>query len=209
MVEDILGRLFGELCGRARCFVIGGEELVVCQRCLGLYVGALAAACWLMATRRWRLWRVRGWVVWLHVGLWAVVAVGGLHVVDVGPRWRLACGLWTGWLVVRWLVGAGSELRGAARGEGAGGWRTVAWEVGMMAGYAVLAWGFGWLGWLGAGVWNAAAGLGAVCLAGAVGYFGFGILGLGFGRAGRGLRRARGRLATGEHGQAELAHGTR
>ncbi len=36
--------------------------------------------------------------------------LGGLHIIDLGPAWRLACGLWTGQVAMAWLVAGAGEL---------------------------------------------------------------------------------------------------
>jgi hypothetical protein len=36
--------------------------------------------------------------------------LGGIHVIDFGQSWRLLCGLWTGHVVVLWLVGGTRHL---------------------------------------------------------------------------------------------------
>ena len=57
--------IFSHFCGQGSCFVVDGAALPVCQRCLGLYVGALLTAVWLAATGIWR----RG------LGSWSVFLV--------------------------------------------------------------------------------------------------------------------------------------
>ncbi len=47
---DVLTTIFGHLCGQARCFVIDGVPLPVCQRCTGLYIGALLTGAWLLVS---------------------------------------------------------------------------------------------------------------------------------------------------------------
>jgi hypothetical protein len=103
--------LFSHLCGQGRCFIVDGAALPVCQRCFGLYAGATLTAGWLLLARTWRCGlpnRRPGWVEGIAL---FVAMLGGLHVFDIGPAWRLTCGLWTGHVVMLWLVGASVQFR--------------------------------------------------------------------------------------------------
>ncbi len=115
MIEDALTAIFSHLCGQGRAFSLGGQALPVCERCLGLYAGAALTAAWLLATgvRRRGLPHLEGAVV-QSAALLAAMA-GGLHWVDAGPVWRLACGLWTGHVAMAWLVGGANHLRRPAQ----------------------------------------------------------------------------------------------
>jgi uncharacterized membrane protein len=107
---DAVTDLFAHLCSQDRCFVLDGQALPVCQRCFGLYAGAAVTTTWLLLTGGWRCGlpnRPAGWVQGIVL---FTAMLGGLHVVDGGPAWRLACGLWTGHVVTLWLTGAAAQL---------------------------------------------------------------------------------------------------
>ena len=107
---EVLSEIFSHLCGRGRCFVSGGEPLPLCQRCLGLYVGAAATAIWLAASGLWRRGLPSRPVLLGHLAMLAAGILGGLHVIDAGPAWRVACGLWTGHVAAAWLLGGALAL---------------------------------------------------------------------------------------------------
>jgi uncharacterized membrane protein len=108
---EFLTEIFSYICGRNRCFVIDGAALPVCQRCLGLYVGAFFTLSWLILTRTYRRGLPSWSVTMLHIAMILTAMVGGIHLLDLGPRWRLLCGLWTGHVITLWLIGAGIQLR--------------------------------------------------------------------------------------------------
>lgn len=108
---DIIVELFSHICGRGRCFVIDGEALPLCQRCLGLYLGAAVTAAWITARRVWSRGAPPGGVLTVQAAALLAAMLGGLHVIEGGPAWRLACGLWTGHVALVWLVAGAAELR--------------------------------------------------------------------------------------------------
>ena len=107
---ETLTAVFDFLCGQERCFVVDGAALPVCQRCTGLYVGALLAGLWLFASRA----RQRGVpparLAWAYAAVLIAALLGGVHVLDFGPRWRFLCGLWTGQVVLVWLFTGTTQL---------------------------------------------------------------------------------------------------
>ncbi|MCJ7543291.1 MAG: DUF2085 domain-containing protein [Phycisphaerae bacterium] len=112
---DLLIELFGYLCGRGRCFVVDGAALPVCERCLGLYVGAAVTVVWVVAARLWRRGLPPGAVVAGHLVVLAGAMLGGLHVIVSGPLWRLICGLTTGHVLMLWLALGAVHLWRAGR----------------------------------------------------------------------------------------------
>jgi len=116
---DAIAEIFSHLCGQERCFVVDGRALPLCQRCLGLYAGAALTMAWLIASGLWgrSLWR-RGLpcrsVLAVNILCLTAAMLGGMHIIDIGPRWRMLCGLWTGHVAVLWLVGASMHLWRAA-----------------------------------------------------------------------------------------------
>lgn len=100
---DIAGDIFSLICGRWRCFIIEGAALPLCQRCLGIYAGAAITAGWLMAVGMRRRGLPPMGIILVNAAALLAAMLGGLHVIDSGPAWRLACGLWTGHVVMLWL----------------------------------------------------------------------------------------------------------
>jgi hypothetical protein len=169
---DTLTDIFGLFCGQRSCLLAGGEMLPVCPRCLGLYVGAAVTAGWLAGSGIWRR-GLPSWGVFLvnEVVLLAAM-LGGLHAWGPSPAWKVACGLWTGHVVLLWLVGGAGHLWRLARRPRPAQlpWRTCD-KLQALAAPPLLA-GLGWLaphamaiGWL---AWSAAMALGALALAAAV-----------------------------------------
>ncbi len=121
-LADIIVKACSHFCGQARCFTVDGQALPVCERCLGLYLGALVTLAWLIAAGIWRRGLPSKWVIAVHVAALLVAGAGGLHAIDAGPRWRLACGLLTGHVTAFWLAAgvaclwSGAKRAGASRG---------------------------------------------------------------------------------------------
>jgi len=173
---DGLREAFASVCGQGRCFVVEGRALPVCERCLGLYVGAAATGAWVVASRVWRRGLPSRGVAWAEIAFLVLALAGGVHWVDAGPAWRMACGLWLGHVAMVWLAGGAGHLarlshRGAAEQAP---WRTRELAVGLAAGplLGAGAWAFSrwtpgpW--WLWSGLSAAGAGaLGAAVAAGA------------------------------------------
>ncbi len=123
---DLLRELFGHLCGQGRCFVVDGATLPVCQRCLGLYVAAAVTGAWVVLARLWRRGLPPLAVVVGHLVVLTGAMLGGLHVIDSGPLWRLICGLGTGHVLLLWLVvGSACLCRAGRVGEAPQRWRRV------------------------------------------------------------------------------------
>jgi uncharacterized membrane protein len=113
---DALTYIFSHVCGQGRPFVLDGEALPVCQRCLGLYAGAALTGLWLVASGAWRRALPERSAAYAHIVMLLAAMAGGVHWLDAGPTWRLVCGLWTGHVAMLWLVGgAGHFLRLAGR----------------------------------------------------------------------------------------------
>jgi hypothetical protein len=109
--------IFSFICGRARCFVIDGQLLPLCQRCMGLYGGAAATAVWLAACRLWRRGLPPASVIAADSLVLLAALLGGLGVLDFGPAWRLTCGAWTGHVVMFWIFTAGMWMWRAGKGR--------------------------------------------------------------------------------------------
>jgi len=103
--------IFSHLCGQGRCFLVEGVPLPVCQRCLGLYAAAAVTGGYLIASGAWRRgYPVRRAIV-VHCLILLAAMLGGLHLIDFGPMWRLVCGLWTGHVAMIWLLGGARSLQ--------------------------------------------------------------------------------------------------
>jgi hypothetical protein len=161
--------LFSYICGQSRSFLADGALLPVGQRCLGLYVGALLTVPWLLGTGIWR----RGLPSWsvFHVNVAVLFAamLGGLHVIDPGPLWRFAFGLWTGHVATLWLVGAAVHFWSLSQPDARAElpWRATEKVQGMAFPVALagLAASFPMLLPLGWSFWTATAFLGVAALA--------------------------------------------
>ena len=114
---ETLTDIFSHVCGRGRCFEAGGAAWIVCQRCAGLYIGAVLTAGWLFACGIWR----RGLPPWRVFLAHLIVLIGGMlggtGVIELGAAWRVICGLWTGHVSMVWLIGGGQHLLLLARGR--------------------------------------------------------------------------------------------
>ena len=114
--NDMLNELFAYVCGQGRPFVLDGEALPVCQRCLGLYAGAALTGLWILASGLWRRGLPERSAAYAHIVMLLAAMAGGVHWLDAGPTWRLVCGLWTGHVAMLWLVGGAAHfLRLAGR----------------------------------------------------------------------------------------------
>ncbi|HUT56707.1 MAG TPA: DUF2085 domain-containing protein [Phycisphaerae bacterium] len=159
--------IFSHVCGQGRCFLVGGAALPICQRCLGLYVGALLTGVWIIAGGA----RGRGLPSWsvfvVDTAALAAAMLGGLHVVEGGPALRMTCGQWTGHVAMLWLVGAAVQLaalRNPSKDTPPWRLRDKAGGVAMVAAMPLVAGAFGWLAALGWWFWTAAAVAGLVLL---------------------------------------------
>ena len=167
---EVLSEIFSQLCGRGRCFDAGGAALPLCQRCLGLYVGAAATALWMVVSGIWRRGLPSRAVFLAHLAMLAAGILGGLHVIDAAPAWRVTCGLWAGHVAALWLFGGAVALRRLRRAEGQLPWPRRDSLQALAAGPVLAAMGVAipQLMWLGAGFWSVAAAVGAMVLAAAV-----------------------------------------
>ncbi len=166
---ETLTSIFAHVCGQGRCLVVDGTALPVCERCTGLYLGALLAAMWVLAQGVWRRGLPSLPLVCAQAGTLVVALLGGLHVLDFGPGWRLLCGMWTGEVAVLWLVNGVTQLQGWRRATAAdrlawsfsqsvGGWIAVFAPVPL----AVLSAALPRAGWY---AWSGAITAGAIALA--------------------------------------------
>lgn len=170
---DTMTSLFSHVCGQGRSFWVDGLALPVCERCLGLYVGAAITATWLLLTRVHHQGLARGAALVVQLAVLLAALLGGLHVIDAGPRWRFACGLWTGHVAIVWLLSAAAALRVPPTAARTTERDTTAQSIGVAValGLLALAWtrvsAFGWWFWTAAAVAGALAVLAAMGVAAA------------------------------------------
>jgi hypothetical protein len=168
MMETI-AEIFSHLCGRGSCLVAADRTLPVCQRCLGLYVGAALTGAWILASGLWRR-GLPSWGVFLvHEVLLLAAMLGGAHVWGAWPEAKLTCGLWTGHVALLWLIGGSGHLLRLAHADRPSQrpWRPWDKVQALAAAAAITALGqlipqAMWLGWR---AWTALAALGALVLA--------------------------------------------
>lgn len=168
MSVEMATGLFSYICGQTRSFFVDAALLPVGQRCLGLYVGALLTAMWLLGTGIWRR-GLPSWSVFLvNVAVLIAALLGGLHVIDPGPLWRFAFGLWTGHVAMLWLTGAAVHFWSLSRPDARAElpWRAIDKAQGMAfpAALAGLAASFPMLLPLGWSFWTATTVLGVAAL---------------------------------------------
>lgn len=161
MTEQAILELFSHVCGQspARSFSVDGHLLPVDQRCLGLYLGAVITGLWLTVSGVWRMGLPGRGLVALHFGLLVLIVLGGWHIIDPGPTWRLALGLFTGHITMIWLIGGARDIWTATLTDSAsGGWTARATSQGfvwplLLVGLALIfpaLLPFGWAFWTGA-----------------------------------------------------------
>jgi len=103
-MNAFMHQIFGFVCAQnpAHTWAPGSEWLPFCQRCTGLYVGALFALSLLIWFRPSTDARYR----WLHVILLLLMTPFGFHLVSHGAVLRTMSGYWFGFGVVGllWLL---------------------------------------------------------------------------------------------------------
>jgi len=100
-VPDLLQHLFAGVCGQhlAHTWTPGGVPLPCCQRCTGLYVGALAGA----ALHLWIKPRLTGRFLWIHGAFLLQMIPFGFHWLPQGPFLRTSTGILFGCGLVTFL----------------------------------------------------------------------------------------------------------
>lgn len=176
-MQGFFSVFFSFLCGQRRCFEAAGIELPLCQRCLGLYLGALIAAIILFSFKVFRSGLPPKIVFFVQASALFLAMLGGIHAIDFGPEWRFLCGLWTGFVCAWWSVAGGFGLFASSGRE------TIAreWKVGYRVAAVILVFpalpvfaaAIPFAFFLGPILFSALAFAGAICLAGTV-IFGLG-----------------------------------
>ncbi len=109
-----LASILSVVCGQVHCWAPGGVPMPVCERCLGLYLGALWSLI-LILTLRASPTRA---MLWLHGMAMLVIVPFGYHLVPHGPVLRTVTGFLFGVGMVYYLALVSAEalqLEGFAR----------------------------------------------------------------------------------------------
>jgi len=97
---NLLRELFSHICGQQHCWVLGGQALPFCQRCTGLYVGAICALILIVTFRL----RPNAFLYWIH-GIFLLVMIPyGFHFVPQGASVRTLTGVLFGFGLVYYLA---------------------------------------------------------------------------------------------------------
>lgn len=97
---DFLHHLFSHLCGQVNCWHAAGVTSVACQRCTGLYIGALIAAVLFVIFRP----RPTSFSLWLHGLAMLVIIPFGYHLVPHGTLVRAITGQLFGYGMAYYLL---------------------------------------------------------------------------------------------------------
>lgn len=100
-MSDLLQHAFGWLCGQypAHTWSPGGDLLPLCQRCTGVYVGALVAGLLHLA---WRPAPTPRWL-WLNGTFLLFIIPSGFYWIPQNPELRCASGILFGFGLVSYL----------------------------------------------------------------------------------------------------------
>jgi uncharacterized membrane protein len=100
-MQDLLAKEFSLVCGQDPAHTWASDDglMPLCQRCTGIYAGALAAAIVHLAVRPAPSWRLLA----LHGALIAQVVPAGLGLVPQGPYLRALSGALFALGAVHWL----------------------------------------------------------------------------------------------------------
>jgi len=129
---EILTEIFSFFCGRGRCFVIDGQALPICQRCLGLFCGAFITGMWLWMSGLWRRGLPCRNLALIQIAIILIAMIGGLDWIDPGPRWRMLCGVCTGHITVYWLITGAVSLISRCKNHALPQWRKIDVGQGLM-----------------------------------------------------------------------------
>jgi uncharacterized membrane protein len=106
-----LTTIFSVVCGQVHCWAPGGVMMPVCERCLGLYLGALWS---LLLVSTVRPFPSRA-LLWLHGLAMLAMIPFGYHLVPQGPVIRTVTGFVFGLGMVYYLSLAPGEIVGLER----------------------------------------------------------------------------------------------
>jgi uncharacterized membrane protein len=97
---SLLRALFSHICGQGHCWVLGVQTLPLCQRCIGLYVGAFCGLVLVLIFRA----RPRAGIYWIHGVFLLLMVPFGFHLIEHGPLLRTFTGALFGFGLVYYLV---------------------------------------------------------------------------------------------------------
>jgi uncharacterized membrane protein len=105
---NAISKIFSFLCSQdaARSFAIAGQQLPLCQRCTGVYVGMGISLVFLLLGRYHKKGLPPKGIVYLNIACLLIMPVFGFHLLDPGPLWRLWSGLIFGNAIVFLLLPA-------------------------------------------------------------------------------------------------------
>lgn len=84
----LLHPIFSFVCGQEHCWNVGGEALPLCQRCTGLYVGAVPA----LLVYLWFRPKATNGMLWTHGMCLLLMAPFGYHLVAQTGELRMLTG---------------------------------------------------------------------------------------------------------------------
>lgn len=97
--------IFSLVCGQIHCWAPGGVQMPVCERCLGLYLGAVWSLVLVLAVRA----HPTRALLWLHGLAMLAMIPFGYHLVPHGPAMRTVTGFVFGLGMVYYLTLAPGE----------------------------------------------------------------------------------------------------
>jgi uncharacterized membrane protein len=97
---NLLRELFSHICGQGHSWVLGDQTLPFCQRCTGLYVGALLGLVLLLVFRP----RPRAAIYWIHGVFLLLMIPFGFHLIEHGSLLRTITGTLFGFGLVYYLA---------------------------------------------------------------------------------------------------------
>jgi uncharacterized membrane protein len=100
-MSDVLEHIFGLVCGQnpEHTSIIAGVRMPCCQRCVGLYIGALGAVLLLRVVRPALTRRF----MWAHGAMLALLLPFGLYWIPQGPTLRMLSGLSAGFGITAFM----------------------------------------------------------------------------------------------------------
>jgi uncharacterized membrane protein len=101
-----LAQIFSHVCGQVHCWAPGGVAMPVCERCLGLYLGALWSFVLVLILRT----SPTRWMLWSHGMAMLVMLPFGYHFVPHGPAIRTVSGFLFGMGMVYYLALVPAEI---------------------------------------------------------------------------------------------------
>jgi len=131
---DLLRHLFSHLCGQVNCWHAGAVTSVACQRCTGLYVGALVAAVLFLIFRP----RPTSASLWLHGLAMLVIVPFGYHLVPHGTLVRAVTGQLFGYGLAYYLLLVPADRSNLWRLREARGWDNFLYSISLLVAVSLV-----------------------------------------------------------------------